>query len=625
MCGISGIYGRRGRTADRRLLLEMAGELWHRGPDGVGLYLDGRFGMANNRLAIVDLEGGDQPLSDERGRYWVMQNGEIYNYVELRAELEQLGHRFATTSDTEVIAHAYAEWGVGCLDRLNGDFAIAIWDRETGEALLARDRFGVRPLFLAEYDGDVCFASEAKALLRHPSARRELDPVGIVGHVRRLDDAPRTLGLLGDPRAAPRALRRDRARRRWAGHALVGHRLLAGRGGRGRADRRGRGAAHRFDPHPAARGRRGRRLPERRARLVGDRRDRGAAGRRRPPVRVRARVRGRALRRERGAGRDRRASSASSSTGPWSTRPRSRRRSRARSSWPRSRCCEQRRPRCSVLRARCGRRGSRSCSRARRRTSSSPATTSSARTRCGASGRATRRRSCARCSSAGSTAGSRPTPRAPARSSPASTRRTCSRLDDPLYSHRLRFENTARSLRMLNPELLRLAEAEGQLADRLRAALPAGFERLLAAGQGAVRRDRDLLRGLPAAHPGRPDADGALDRGPLPVPGRPPRRARGAAAGLAPAARSPGEVRAAEGRRARPPRGDPVAAEGALPRADPRRLLRACGATARCSSPRPFATRACSTRRPSPGSWPSSRTGGRSARPTRWRSPARCR
>jgi len=179
MCGISGIYSRRDRTADRQLLLTMAGELWHRGPDGVGLYLDGRFGMANNRLAIVDLEGGDQPLSDERGRYWVMQNGEIYNYVELRAELEGLGHRFSTTSDTEVIAQAYAEWGVGCLDRLNGDFAIAIWDRQTGEVLLARDRFGVRPLFLAEYDGDVCFASEAKALLRHPSARRELDPVGI--------------------------------------------------------------------------------------------------------------------------------------------------------------------------------------------------------------------------------------------------------------------------------------------------------------------------------------------------------------------------------------------------------------------------------------------------------------
>jgi asparagine synthase (glutamine-hydrolysing) len=157
----------------------MAGELRHRGPDGTGLYVDGRFGMTNTRLAIVDLTGGDQPLSDERGRYWVMQNGEIYNYVELIAELEQLGHRFATHSDTEVIAHAYEEWGVQCLQRFNGDFAIAVWDRERSELFLARDRFGVRPLFLAEYGGDLCFASEAKALLRHPRARRELDPVAI--------------------------------------------------------------------------------------------------------------------------------------------------------------------------------------------------------------------------------------------------------------------------------------------------------------------------------------------------------------------------------------------------------------------------------------------------------------
>jgi len=180
MCGISGSYRRRGRAADAGLLLAMAGELVHRGPDGVGVYLDDRFGMANTRLAIVDLSGGEQPLSDERRRHWVMQNGEIYNHVELRAELEACGHEFATRSDTEVVAHAYEEWGVRCLERFNGDFAIAVWDRERRELLLARDRFGVRPLFLAEWDGDVCFASEAKALLRHPAARRELDPVGIV-------------------------------------------------------------------------------------------------------------------------------------------------------------------------------------------------------------------------------------------------------------------------------------------------------------------------------------------------------------------------------------------------------------------------------------------------------------
>ena len=179
MCGLAGIYARRERPS-RELLLEMAGELRHRGPDGAGLYLDGRFGMANTRLAIVDLEGGDQPISDERGRFWVMQNGEIYNYVELRDELEQLGHVFSTHSDTEVIAQAYEHWGREFLHRLNGDFALAVWDRERQELFLARDRFGVRPLFLASYGGDLCFASEAKALLRHPAARRELDPAGIV-------------------------------------------------------------------------------------------------------------------------------------------------------------------------------------------------------------------------------------------------------------------------------------------------------------------------------------------------------------------------------------------------------------------------------------------------------------
>ena len=136
--------------------------------------------MSNTRLAIVDLEGGDQPLSSESGRYWVMQNGEVYNYLELQDELRALGHRFETSSDTEVLAHAYEEWGADCLHRLNGDFAFAVWDRQTHEVFVARDRFGVRPLFLAELDGDLVFGSEAKALLRHPSARRELDPLGLV-------------------------------------------------------------------------------------------------------------------------------------------------------------------------------------------------------------------------------------------------------------------------------------------------------------------------------------------------------------------------------------------------------------------------------------------------------------
>src|SRR4029453_14052053 len=180
MCGLAGIYAGPDTRPSASLLLGMAGEVRHRGPDGTGLLLDGRIGMAAARLAIVDLDGGDQPLSDEQGRFWAMQNGEIYNYVELRRELTQLGHRFTTSSDTEVIAHAYEQWGAQCLHRFNGDFAIAIWDREKRELFLARDRFGVRPLYVAEYSGDVCFASEAKALLRHPAAARELDPVGVI-------------------------------------------------------------------------------------------------------------------------------------------------------------------------------------------------------------------------------------------------------------------------------------------------------------------------------------------------------------------------------------------------------------------------------------------------------------
>ena len=180
VCGLAGIYGRPGENASRELLCAMAGELRHRGPDGTGLYLDGRFGMVNTRLAIIDLAGGDQPLSDERGRYWVMQNGEIFNYPELQHELAALGHRFATSSDTEVLVHAYEEWGADCLTRLNGEFAFAVWDRATSELFLARDRFGVRPLFLLERGGRLSFASEAKALLRHPDAVRGLDPTSIV-------------------------------------------------------------------------------------------------------------------------------------------------------------------------------------------------------------------------------------------------------------------------------------------------------------------------------------------------------------------------------------------------------------------------------------------------------------
>jgi asparagine synthase (glutamine-hydrolysing) len=162
------------------VLLSMAGELDHRGPDGVGVLLDPGVALVNTRLSIVDLAAGDQPIADDTGRYWVVQNGEIYNHVELRAELEALGHRFETRCDTEVIAHAFARWGADCLHRFVGPFAIAVWDRAERTLLLARDRFGVRPLFLASRGSTLLFASEVKALLRHPLVERALDPVGVV-------------------------------------------------------------------------------------------------------------------------------------------------------------------------------------------------------------------------------------------------------------------------------------------------------------------------------------------------------------------------------------------------------------------------------------------------------------
>ena len=193
MCGLAGIYARQASVRREALLLAMAGELRHRGPDGTGLYLDGRLGMANTRLAIVDLDGGDQPLSNEDGRYWAMQNGEIYNYVELRAELEALGHRFATQSDTEVIAHAYEEWGAGLPRPLQRRLRV----RASGTA--RRRSSSSRAIASASgrcsspsSGGDLCFASEAKALLRHPAARRELDPAGLVETFTHVVDVCRT-------------------------------------------------------------------------------------------------------------------------------------------------------------------------------------------------------------------------------------------------------------------------------------------------------------------------------------------------------------------------------------------------------------------------------------------------
>jgi asparagine synthase (glutamine-hydrolysing) len=158
----------------------MVGALRHRGPDEFGLYRDRRAALGHARLSIIDLATGQQPLCNEDGSLWVVFNGEIFNYVELRAELIALGHRFRTRSDTEVIVHAHEAWGDGAFARFNGQFAIALWDAKRETLVLARDRLGVRPLYLCEHGGRLWFASEVKAIFAADlEIPRALDPVGL--------------------------------------------------------------------------------------------------------------------------------------------------------------------------------------------------------------------------------------------------------------------------------------------------------------------------------------------------------------------------------------------------------------------------------------------------------------
>lgn len=175
MCGICGLVSLTGDAAERTVLEEMNGSLVHRGPDSDGVFLDGGLGIAARRLAIIDLETGDQPLTNEDGSVVVVQNGEIYNFRELRARLVASGHAFRTQGDTEVIAHLYEERGPRFAEALRGMFAIAVWDARRQRLVLARDRFGIKPLYYRLVGGSFSFASELKALLRQPNVSREID------------------------------------------------------------------------------------------------------------------------------------------------------------------------------------------------------------------------------------------------------------------------------------------------------------------------------------------------------------------------------------------------------------------------------------------------------------------
>ncbi|MDJ0642969.1 MAG: amidotransferase 1, exosortase A system-associated [Erythrobacter sp.] len=178
MCGIAGLFhAETPKPVDPNRVERMCAVMAHRGPDGAGVWTDHGVGLGHRRLSIIDLEGSPQPMHSADQRAVIVFNGEIYNFRELRAELEKTGARFKTEGDTEVILEAWKRWGVDCLERLHGMFVFALYDLEKRQLLLARDRFGVKPLFMARLsDGGLAFASELKGLLAHPSLRRRIDP-----------------------------------------------------------------------------------------------------------------------------------------------------------------------------------------------------------------------------------------------------------------------------------------------------------------------------------------------------------------------------------------------------------------------------------------------------------------
>lgn len=175
MCGIVGVCNLRGEPVTAGLVDSLASLIAHRGPDGDGVYTDGAVGLGHRRLAIIDLStAGNQPMVNEDGQVVLDYNGEIYNFHQLRVELESLGHVFRSHTDSEVVVHAYEEWGNGCVERFDGMFAFAIWDRPRRRLFLARDRYGVKPLYWYLRNGVFVFASEIKAILAHPRVSRDV-------------------------------------------------------------------------------------------------------------------------------------------------------------------------------------------------------------------------------------------------------------------------------------------------------------------------------------------------------------------------------------------------------------------------------------------------------------------
>jgi asparagine synthase (glutamine-hydrolysing) len=201
MCGICGIASSKG-APDLGAVARMSAKLVHRGPDDDGLFNRGPVALAARRLSIIDLDHGHQPIASEDGSVVVVQNGEIYNYRELKRELEGRGHRFATESDTEVLVHLYEEHGDGFVERLRGMFAVALWDGREERLLLARDRFGIKPLYYRLAGGDLSFASELKAMLEQPGFSRAIDPRAVSAYLA-FNSIPAPLTIFAEARKLP--------------------------------------------------------------------------------------------------------------------------------------------------------------------------------------------------------------------------------------------------------------------------------------------------------------------------------------------------------------------------------------------------------------------------------------
>jgi len=176
MCGISGIYRPQAAAVSPDAVKNMLKQIQYRGPDESGIYIGQGVGLGSVRLSIIDLAQGQQPMSDEAREFWIVFNGEIFNYIELREELTGLGYRFRTTSDTEVLLLLFKHYREKCLEKLNGQFAFAIWDTRKKELFLARDRVGIRPLFYYREGKELVFGSEIKCLMESGLVQAEPDP-----------------------------------------------------------------------------------------------------------------------------------------------------------------------------------------------------------------------------------------------------------------------------------------------------------------------------------------------------------------------------------------------------------------------------------------------------------------